>query len=844
MESLKNQESFEAKIRKMFSYKSKLTKLIDEKRLEAYRKTYLKLIALFHKGLLPQHKNYLGGSELAESIYKKKYFLKDLNAELIETRPEELFIRVASFLAAVEETEELQEKYAKEYYQLMYYGKFLPGGRVLAGAGDLFRLKTLANCFVSEIHDDSIEAIYQAAYEAARTYSYGGGIGLDISVLRPKDTVVHNAADKSTGAVSFTELYSMTTGLIGQSGRRGALMITLHVKHPDVIEFIKVKKVPNWTTKQIIDELRMKGINDEHLLKEIEKVVIDNTQVRFANISIKVSDEFMKAVEEQNEYGPTKILLYKKNYKGVVTKIENLIDQNYSVDMPSKDLTKYDLEGVFEDIDKLNAYLKETYGLKVEDGELNDIKKRDVYGDYVVELDDKDYDLAIKYAGDFLLYFASPQVGEIKRLVKAREIWDLFVESNYKSAEPGLMFWTKMSIYSPSNYVGIPIVTTNPCGEVPLEDGGSCNLGSLNLSRFVKNPYTSQAQVDFEEIKRVVKVAVRLMDSVTSWNETLNPLEKQRRAAKTTRRIGLGVMGIADMFNQLGLEYDSDKALTVLDEVMRTIANTAYDASADLAEEKGKAPAFDYEKYSKGSFFREVLSKEVKEKIKKKGLRNIALLSIAPTGTLSNIVLGFEHNGKHYIGVSGGIEPVFALYYTRRSETVERNKLFKVFHPPVQAYIDMYGLNAKIQNAANEEELKKILPHHFFRTAHHINPFKRVEIQAICQKYVDHSISSTINLPEDIEPEVISNLYLHAWKMGLKGVTIYRDGSRFPILSVEGKKTEFQIYKDKKYIIKDKEGNELELRGDDVIVLPDGTLTTLYHAIKKGLIKPEQLLEV
>lgn len=844
MESLKNQESFEAKIRKMFSYKSKLTKLIDEKRLEAYRKTYLKLIALFHKGLLPQHKNYLGGSELAESIYKKKYFLKDLNAELIETRPEELFIRVASFLAAVEETEELQEKYAKEYYQLMYYGKFLPGGRVLAGAGDLFRLKTLANCFVSEIHDDSIEAIYQAAYEAARTYSYGGGIGLDISVLRPKDTVVHNAADKSTGAVSFTELYSMTTGLIGQSGRRGALMITLHVKHPDVIEFIKVKKVPNWTTKQIIDELRMKGINDEHLLKEIEKVVIDNTQVRFANISIKVSDEFMKAVEEQNEYGPTKILLYKKNYKGVVTKIENLIDQNYSVDMPSKDLTKYDLEGVFEDIDKLNAYLKETYGLKVEDGELNDIKKRDVYGDYVVELDDKDYDLAIKYAGDFLLYFASPQVGEIKRLVKAREIWDLFVESNYKSAEPGLMFWTKMSIYSPSNYVGIPIVTTNPCGEVPLEDGGSCNLGSLNLSRFVKNPYTSQAQVDFEEIKRVVRVAVRLMDSVTSWNETLNPLEKQRRAAKTTRRIGLGVMGIADMFNQLGLEYDSDKALTVLDEVMRTIANTAYDASADLAEEKGKAPAFDYEKYSKGSFFREVLSKEVKEKIKKKGLRNIALLSIAPTGTLSNIVLGFEHNGKHYIGVSGGIEPVFALYYTRRSETVERNKLFKVFHPPVQAYIDMYGLNAKIQNAANEEELKKILPHHFFRTAHHINPFKRVEIQAICQKYVDHSISSTINLPEDIEPEVISNLYLHAWKMGLKGVTIYRDGSRFPILSVEGKKTEFQIYKDKKYIIKDKEGNELELRGDDVIVLPDGTLTTLYHAIKKGLIKPEQLLEV
>ncbi|NPA38586.1 MAG: adenosylcobalamin-dependent ribonucleoside-diphosphate reductase [Candidatus Nanohaloarchaeota archaeon] len=844
MSELQAKENFEQKINKMFSYKSKLRRLISEERIEAYKKTYLKMLELLKKGLLPSHPDYLGGSELAESIYKKKYYLKDVNGELIETKPELLFIRVASYLASTEKDENKRLEYAKSYYMLMYEGKFLPGGRVLAGAGDLFRLKTLANCFVSAIHDDSIEAIYQAAYEAARTYSYGGGIGIDLSVLRPKDTVVHNAADKSTGAVSFAELYSMTTGLIGQSGRRGALMITLHIKHPDIIEFIKIKKKPNWTTEQIINELKMKGINDKKLLKEIEKAVVDNTQVRFANISIKVTDEFMKAVEEQNEYGPAKILVYRKNYKGVVSKVENFIDQNYSVDMPSKDLSKYELEGTFDDIDKLNGYLKEAYNVQVEDGELNDINKRDVYGDYVLELKDKDYDLAIKYAGDFLLYFASPQVGEIKRLVKAREIWDLFVESNYKAAEPGLMFWSSMTRYSPSNYVGIPIITTNPCGEVPLEDGGSCNLGSVNLSRFVKNPYTPDAEIDEEELKRVVRLGIRLMDSVTSWNEILNPLEKQRRASKLTRRIGLGIMGMADMLNQMNLAYDSSKALALIDRVMRIIANTAYDASADLAEEKGKAPVFDYEAYSRGPFFKEVLSTEVKEKIRKKGLRNIALLSIAPTGTLSNIVLGFVYNNKHYIGVSGGIEPVFALYYTRRSETVERNKFFKVFHPPVQAYIDMHGLNDKIQDAKNEEELKKILPSHFFRTAHHIDPFRRVEIQAVCQKYVDHSISSTINLPEDIEPEVISNLYIHAWKMGLKGVTIYRDGSRFPVLSVEGKQTEFQKFKDKEYVVKDKDGNELVLKGDDVIVLPDGTLTTLYHAIKKGLISLDQIAEV
>ena len=186
----------------------------------------------------------------------------------------------------------------------------------MAGAGDLYRLKTLANCFVTKIHRDEIDSIYKAAYECARTYSYGGGIGVDISSLRPKDAVVHNAADSSTGAVSFMELYSLTTGLIGQSGRRGALMLTIDVKHPDIEHFLKVKKVPNWVTNQIVDQCSWSGHFDSQELETIKKQVMENTQVRFANISVKASDEFMKAVEEQKQFSAGEFLIYKKKTKG------------------------------------------------------------------------------------------------------------------------------------------------------------------------------------------------------------------------------------------------------------------------------------------------------------------------------------------------------------------------------------------------------------------------------------------------------------------------------------------------------------------------------------------------
>ncbi len=818
----------------MFKHKGKFISVAGRRNIKSYQNLYLVNKKKMNQGQLPLHpeNNYWGDNELARNIYIKKYFLKDLKNEHVENRPEDLFNRVASFIAAIETDPQKQEKWAEIFYRYMYEGYFIPGGRVLAGAGDLYRLKTLANCFVSQIATDNIESIYQSAYECARTYSYGGGIGVDISILRPKDSVVHNAADTSTGAVSFMDLFSLTTGLIGQSGRRGALMLTIDVKHPDVIDFIKVKKTPNWVTKQIVEQLKWTNQFDNYQLKEIEKQVMENTQVRFANISVKASDEFMQAVNEQKNYGPDKILVYKKFNKTLTMNAYLEEVPHYSIQIPAKDIEEYELFKVFGDISSLNDFLYKNYELIITETDLADPNKRDVFGDLVLPLDSEPFDLALKYSGDFMLYFASKPTGEIRRLIKAREIWDAFIEGNYKTAEPGLIFWTKMSKYSPSNYVDRPISATNPCAEVPLEDGGACNLASINLSRLVKNGYQPEAEIDWETLKSVTRAVVRFLDNVVSWNEVLNPLEKQRKAAAETRRLGLGIMGAADMLNQLGIGYDSDEGIALLEKVMQTIANEAYQASAELAAEKGPSPIFNFERYSQGPFFKEALSPETQKLIQEKGLRNIAILSIAPTGSISNIALSFKINNKHYLGVSSGIEPIFALYYTRRSESFG-NQFFKVFHSTVQAYIDLHNLQEKVANAQTEAELTDYLPPHFFRTAHHIVAEKRVEIQGRCQKYIDHSISSTVNLPETIEPEVISSIYLLAWRKGLKGITIYRDGSRYPILTVDGQKTEFQKIKEKLFkILLDGEKEEVTLKGDDIIQTPDGRLTTVYHYLK------------
>jgi len=824
----------------MFRHQGKTVNIIGKTRVKTYRDLYRQLTELQEKNEIPIHDNYLGDNVLAQNLYKKKYFIKDLNTDLIENTPEDVFKRLSSFLATVEGTKAKQKKWATKFYEELFEGRFIPGGRVLAGAGDLYRLKTLANCFVTKIQRDEIDSIYKAAFECARTYSYGGGIGVDISSLRPKDSIVHNAADSSTGAVSFMELYSLTTGLIGQSGRRGALMLTIDVKHPDIEHFLKVKKVPNWVTNQIVDQCNWSGRFDNQELETIKKQVMENTQVRFANISVKASDEFMQAVDEQREYLQGEYLVYQKKKNNILNNAPQDIDNiHYSINIPSKDISNYALMDSFSTFARMKNWLEQKYNISITKSKFSDKMNRDVYGDISIELNNEEYDLAIRQAGDFMLYFSSEQTGEIRRMVKARDIWDQFIEGNYKTAEPGLIFWSTMSKYSPSNYVGKPIICTNPCAEVPLEDGGACNLGSLNLSCFIENGYEANAKINWDKLAESTAILIRFLDNVVTWNEDLNALEKQKVAARETRRLGLGIMGIADMLNQLGLGYDSKEGIAIITQAMEFITNAAFQASASLAGEKGASPIYSEEEYMKCPFIEAALSKETQSLIRENGIRNIAIMSIAPTGSISNIIKGIQVGGKNYIGVSGGVEPIFALYYTRRTESFKKNEFYKVFHSTVQAYIDKMDLREELEAA---DKIEDILPDYFLRTAHHIKPDKRVEIQGLIQRYIDHSISSTINLPEDVQPEVISDIYLKAWKKDLKGVTIYRDGSRFPILSTETELTEFQKIKENEFKISVDGDEIITANGEEIIKLPDGTLTTVYHYMKNSDMAIEEVL--
>ncbi|MBI5392733.1 adenosylcobalamin-dependent ribonucleoside-diphosphate reductase [Candidatus Woesearchaeota archaeon] len=818
----------------MFAHKTKILKLISSEVLGKYKELLFMLRTMQKQGILPVHENYLSDNLLAKDIYLRKYYVKDLDGKSIETKPEDVFARIAAFLATVEDSEENRKEYAIKFYNHLYHGHYLPGGRVITGAGDLYRLKTLANCFVSMIDGDNIESIYKTAYECARTYSYGGGIGVDISSLRPRNSIVHNASDFSTGSVSFMELFSLTTGLIGQSGRRGALMLTLDVKHPDVLDFINIKQIPNWVTRQIVDQCNWSGQFNKSQLQEVEKQVRENTQVRFANISLKMSDEFMQAVDEQFHNNVNTICVYKRLHNDTPLKTKQS-EIHYSIGIPSKDISNYQLLFASADMTEVNGFLQ-NYGVSLNEEELKNQTKRNIFGDYILNINQTEA-LALHYAGDFMLYFNSDQTGEIKRLIKAKESWNQFVASNYKTAEPGLMFWSTMTKYSPTNYIGRPIISTNPCGEIPLQDGGACNLGSLNLSRFVNNGYTEKAAIDWDLLKITIHDFIRMLDNTITWNEQLNPLEKQRVAANETRRLGLGVMGIADMFNQLGIGYDSDEGIALIKMIMEFIANEAYRASALLAKEKSPASLWNYEQYSQNPFYKEIISDDVKQLVKINGLRNIALLSIAPTGTISNAVLGFvDPQNKHYVGVSSGVEPIFALYYRRRSETLnkeESSKFYTVYHPTVQAYVDMMKLQDHVQNLEDLDEMRTILPAFFFRTSHFIDPMKRVQIQGVCQKYIDHSISSTVNLPESIAPETVSQIYFEAWKKGLKGITIYRDGSRYPILSVATQQSEFQKIKAKTYKII-LENAEITVKGDEVFTADDGRITTAFHAMENN----------
>lgn len=611
------------------------------------------------------------GDELRARVFYEKYALRDKTGKKVETKPEQMWKRVAAELASVEK-EERKKEWMEKFHWLLENYRFVPGGRILFGAGQP-RRATLLNCYFFKIKEDSIEGIFDWCKEAARTYSFGGGVGTDISGLRPRGSPVNNAAIYSSGSVSFMELLSTTTGTIGQAGRRGALMITIRVDHPDIFDFINVKK--------------------------------DLKRVNYANVSVKVTDDFMRAVERD---------------------------------------------------------------------------------------------------GDFELHFKNEKV-EFSRKVRAREIWDQLIKAAWQSDEPGVIFWDSMKKYSTTEYNNMEVQGVNPCSEQTLENYGCCCLGSVNLSYFVKEPFTDHSGVDWDDLVKATQYGVRFLDNVLDYNADKHPLAQQRTASLWSRRIGVGITGLGDMLIKLGLKYDEEATVEFVDKLFERIVNVIYDYSTELAKEKGVFPAFDPDKHLAQPFIQN-LDVKVRDKIRNQGIRNAALTTIPPVGS-----------GSILAGSSSGVEPVFAMSYTRRSKSLSEGE-FKVFHPLVKDYM-------QVHHVADEKNLPT-----YFVTAHQIKPEMRVKMQAAIQKHIDTAISSTVNLPEEISVEEVQKIYFLAWKLGCKGITIYREGSREGIL--ETTKVEKKEEKSKQFErAKVMTGRTLKLK------LPQGGLYVTANSDERGSLK-------
>ena len=517
--------------------------------------------------------------------------------------------------------------------QIIKEKKFLFGGRILANRGteSSGRKISLSNCYVITPPEDNIESIFDCAKKLARTYSYGGGCGIDIGKLSPIGAKIHNAAKQTSGSVSFMDLYSSVTGLIGQAGRRGALMISIPCDHPDLEEFIKIKQNDNKVTK--------------------------------ANISIRVTNDFMKAVKNREKYK---------------------------------------------------------------------------------------------------LSFTRTETGEnISKEVDAYEVFKEICRSNWDWGEPGMLFWDRIETWnllsedSNFHYGGV-----NPCAEEPLPSGGSCLLGSINLSEFV----TENKSFDFDDFRTTVNIAVKALNDVLDEGLPMHPLQEQRDSVRDWRQIGLGVFGIADMLIKMGIKYGDEKSLQLCDEIGQTMASQAILMSSSLACEFRPYPKYNMEYVGKSEFFKEHVDEEYRETILQKGLYNSQLLTIAPTGTLSTM-----------LRVSGGIEPIFANYYTRKTESLHgHDEYYKVYTPIVKEYMDSHGI-----------EDDKDLPD-FFTTAQTLKYEERIAMQSVWQKHIDASISSTVNVPYDFPLEDVENIYMLAWEKGLKGITMFRDGcKRAGILTVK-----------------------------------------------------------
>ena len=597
-------------------------------------------------------KEWLNGNELSCNIFDKKY--RD-NGETLD----EFFERVSHGYEPVKNL--IKEK------------KFMFGGRILASRGVKDRKVTYSNCYVIAQPEDNLESIFETARKLARTYSYGGGCGVDVSKLAPNGAIVHNAAKTTSGTTSFMDFYSHVTGLIGQSGRRGALMLSIDCSHPDLEDFINLKTQSDICTK--------------------------------ANISVRISDAFMKAVEN-NE--------------------------------------------------------------------------------------------------DWTMSFYRPESNQtITKTKKARDLFRLLALRNWEWAEPGILYWDRIQNYNLLDNTDFKYAGVNPCAEEPLPAGGSCLLGSINLAEFVKNPFKKTACIDFDALEQAVFVSVVALNQVLIEGLNLHPLEEQRNSVRELRQIGLGTMGLGDMLIKLGIKYGSEESLKIIDTIYKHIATSAIHQSLELAKAHGCYEKCDKEKLVESNFIKNLhLPVAVLDEIKKYGLYNSQLLTCAPTGSIGTM---FE--------ISTGVEPNFALSYTRKTQSLDgKDTFYKVHAKIVKDYLEANNLDADSK-----------LPDYFI-TSGEIDPLDRIKVQGTLQKYIDASISSTINLPKEATVEDVYNIYFNAWKYGLKGVTVYRSGClREGILTVENEKKEDNTFKDVKAPKRPKELKAdlhlVKARGQQFIVL-------------------------
>jgi ribonucleoside-diphosphate reductase alpha chain len=384
----------------------------------------------------------------------------------------------------------------------------------------------------------------------------------------------------------------------------------------------------------------------------------------------------------------------------------------------------------------------------------SDLKKVN-YANISVKITD-DFMKAVESDSEFMLHFKNEKV-EMNRKAKAKDVWKQLVKGAWQSDEPGVLFWDTIKRESTTEYNGMEVQGVNPCSEQTLESYGCCCLGSVNLSAFVKEPFTDKASIDWDALTRAAQFGVRFLDNVLDYNADRHPLPQQRKASLWSRRIGVGITGLGDMLIKLGLKYDDDSTIGFVDHLFERIKNVIYEYSTELAKEKGTFPAFDAGKHLSQPFIQR-LDEKVKEKIRSQGIRNAAITTIPPVGS-----------GSILAGSSSGVEPVFALSYTRRSKSLSEGE-FKVFHPLVGQFM-------ATTHTSDERQLPS-----YFVTSHQIRPEMRVKMQATIQKHIDTAISSTVNLAQETTPEEVEKIYMLAWRMGCKGMTIYREGSREGIL--------------------------------------------------------------